>query len=106
MDYRRRKYFLVAVDSCCLHDIIRTIKCTIPSSKIHILKSHPDDTRHRYSKFMVSCKDEYSTVLEHTLQVLLVFMKNSLLNNVRCYYEYRRVNQILYKGLTKDLMGQ
>ena len=54
MDYRGRKYYLIAAQWNCIDDIVFIIKNTFKYSKIHYLSSI--NIPNGYSKIMVGCK--------------------------------------------------
>lgn len=83
MDYRKRKYYLVTLESYGYRERIKILKRIAPTSKIsppynHIMRGNIDgsnyDGDHRnitgmsYVEFMISCKIEDSKLLEFQLR--------------------------------------
>lgn len=92
MDYRERKYYLIAVQINFAKNLDIFIKKSILSSKITKLKS--TNIPYYSSKIMVSCKCIESEHLER----LLLSLGMIEINGRRIYLKYRE--------LTKEDLGQ
>lgn len=78
MDYRRRDYYLVAIDRLSYDMRMRYYKMAAPSLKIHTPCNHfkngrewdmyNDGAKDHYWQMMISCKKEDSGTLEYELR--------------------------------------
>lgn len=93
MDYRERKYYLIACKWMHADYLDMMIK-SIPKTKITKLKS--TNIPNGYCKIMVSCLKRDSIIIENLINVC----------NKTMSYERRLSSKIYIKELTKDILGQ